>query len=101
MDENKIREIVRKELGIILGTDKYIITRDMKISDGRNFQLAKGTGTMIGTESVQKIGFLGKSPVAQQAAISTPSGGTTIDSYARARIDDIRAVLIAFGFTAP
>lgn len=38
------------------------------IGDATNIVLATGTGTQIGTASTQKVGFLGATPVAQQAA---------------------------------
>lgn len=58
------------------------------------------TGLQIGTSSTQKIGFLGATPVSQQANISNPSGGTTVDNEARTAINSIISLLDTFGFTA-
>lgn len=47
-----------------------------------------------------KIAFFGsQTPITQQAAISSPSGGTTIDSQARAAIGTIITRLQALGLT--
>lgn len=46
-----------------------------------------------------KIGFYNNTPVAQQAAIASPSGGATVDGAARAAIDSIRTTLTNLGLT--
>lgn len=46
------------------------------------------------------VGFFGKTPAAQPAAIASPAGGTTVDTQARAAIDSIRAALQSLGLTA-
>lgn len=46
-----------------------------------------------------KIGFYNKNPISQQSAISSPSGGATVDTQARAAIDSIRTVLTNLGLT--
>lgn len=48
---------------------------------------------------VGKVGMYGKAPISQQAAITSPSGGGTIDSQARTAIDSIRTVLTNIGIT--
>ena len=47
-------------------SDRYVFAKDVQIMDGRDIQLAKGRGTMIGTEASQKLGFYGATPVIQQ-----------------------------------
>jgi len=101
MDEQKIREIIREELAFMVKSKKLVFPYPMQILDGNDILLGQAHGTRIGTTATQKLGFFGATPAVQQAAIPTPAGGATIDSYARARIDDIRAVLYTFGFTAP
>lgn len=85
--------------------DKIIFNKNVYINnkfylkDGSAISLGATTGGMIGATG-DKLGFLGKTPVARQSAISSPSGGATVDSQARTAIDSIRTVLINFGLTS-
>jgi hypothetical protein len=99
MDENRMREIVREEMAKIFHSDKYHFARDVQIANGRNIELGKSVGTMIGTEAGQKIGFFGVAPRVQvpSGVLSTPSGGATQDAEARAAIGDLNSVFNAFG----
>lgn len=49
---------------------------------------------------VSELGVGGESPAAQQAKISDPSGGTTVDTEARTAINSIIDALEAFGLTS-
>ena len=51
----------------------------------------------IATRSDIKIGFFGLEPVSQQAAVSSPTGGATIDGSARAAINSLISRLQAYG----
>ena len=62
-------------------------------------QLGSTTGTKIGVTG-DKIGFLGATPIVRAGAITSPTGGATIDSQARTAIDSIRVVLTNFGLTS-
>ena len=99
--QRRVEELENK-ISALIASDRYTIQRTIQMFDGRNIQLAKGTGTKIGTESTQKIGFLGKTPVSQQASIADPSGAgdAGVDQPARTAINSILDVLDAFGFTA-
>jgi hypothetical protein len=46
------------------------------------------------------VGFYGVTPVARAAAISSPTGGATIDAEARTAIDAIRTALTNIGITS-
>lgn len=81
-------------------SDRYAFQKHIQIFDGMNIQLGRGTGTKIGLSASEKLGFFGHAPVAQQAAITAPSGGATIDAPARTAINDIRTTLQSLGFTA-
>lgn len=70
------------------------------IKDGVVISIGTTTGLKIGNAVTEKVAFFGETPVAQQTAITAPSGGATIDSEARTAINSIRTVLSAFGFTA-
>lgn len=47
-----------------------------------------------------KVGFFGAEPVKKQSAITSPSGGGTVDTQARTAIDSIRTVLTTLGLTS-
>lgn len=47
----------------------------------------------------RKLGLYGKAPIAQQSAISAPSGGLTVDSPARTAINTIITTLQNLGIT--
>lgn len=79
--------------------DRYLFPRKVEIFDGQNIALGVGTGTKIGTATTQKLAFFNATPVVQQAAITSPSGGATIDTQARTAIDTIRTRLASYGLT--
>jgi len=86
-------------------SDRYISQKHFQFLDGKNIQFAKGTGTKIGTESTQKIGFLGATPIVQQAVISAPTAPSSVYSQAEATstvtaVNLIIAVLKNFGLTS-
>lgn len=81
-------------------SDRFMFFKMLQMADGRNVQLGRTTGTMIGTAADQKLGFFGHAPVAQQSHISAPSGGTVIDIQARNAITSTLSALEALGFTA-
>jgi hypothetical protein len=103
MDENRMREIVREEMAKIFHSDKYHFARDVQIANGRNIELGKSVGTMIGTEATQKLAFFGATPIVKQTGAlrdvgSDPTPGAEgYDNYARAGIGDINGVLASFG----
>lgn len=72
MDEDAlktiIQQVVREELSAFLGSSQYQFQRDAKFYDARNIQVGYTTGTMIGTDGNQKLGFFGATPVVQQSA---------------------------------
>ncbi len=63
---------------MILASDRYIVQKHVQILDGKNIQVATGTGTKIGTvggATGQKIGFFGATPVVQQTGVAVTAGG--------------------------
>ena len=99
MTPDQVRTIIRQELTGLLASDRFIFQKHIQILDGKNIQLAQGTGTKIGTSATQKVGFFGATPVDQAAHISDPAGGTA-DTQARAAINSILDVLQDLGFMA-
>ena len=77
--------------------DRYMFLKLVQFADGRNIQFGRSTGTILGTATDQKIGFWGKTPVVQPAAIGQVSGGSTIDSQARAALNTLLTELHAAG----
>lgn len=76
-DKEEVRKIIHDEFQELLASDRYIFHKTLQVLNGRNIILGKGTGTMIGTESSQKIGFLGATPVVQQTYSGDTLGMTT------------------------
>lgn len=81
-------------------SDRYVFTKLIQMLDGRNIQVGKTTGTKIGTETSQKIGFFGVTPVVQQNAVTPATGGAVIDGPARTAINTVITILQTLGLTA-
>lgn len=87
MEDDKLREIIREEIERFVTQDKFVFKRDVQFVDGRKIQTGKGTGTQIATESTQKIGFYGTTPVDQPDAVANANSvGAT---YSQAEVQDI------------
>ena len=93
-------DILKGRLNAYELSDRFMMNKTFQLMDGRNIQLGNSTGTKIGTESTQKVGFFGVSPVAQQSHISAPTGGATVDGQARGAINATLTALAALGFVA-
>ena len=91
---------LRNIVNYFVFSDRYIFQKDIELNDGRNIQVATGTGTRIATATNQKLSVYGVTPVIQASAISAPSGGGTQDAEARTAINSIRTALTNFGITA-
>lgn len=98
MNDAQVRQLIREELSRFIKTDRFLFERHLQLMDGRNIQLGKTTGTMIGTETTQKVGFFGTTPVAQQTLTDVAGGGGDSDGTARTKINAIIDVLQTFGF---
>jgi len=75
-------------------------TTDITLGAGVDFVLDTVTGSRIGLASTQKLGFYGVTAIVQPAAITAPSGGTTIDTQARTAISSLITTLHNLGLTA-
>lgn len=100
LTEDQVRKIIRDELQDLINNNKYTFSKPIQILDGRSIQTGRTTGTMIGTEATQKIGFQGATPIARQDLIADPTGAGTagVDTPARTAINSILDLLIAYGF---
>lgn len=97
--------LLEQRLNKIEKSDRYLFERLIQMFDGRNIQLGKTTGTMIGTETTQKLGFFAKTPIVQPGAISAPSSPGASYSQGVAQsfetaINSIRTTLQNLGLTA-
>ena len=100
MTPEEVRQIIREELAKLMTAERWVFQQHIQLFDGRNIQVAKGTGTQIGTEggaTGQKLGFFGATPVVQQAHVSDASGGITEDTEARVAINTLLARLESLG----
>lgn len=93
MTEEKVRQIIREELDSLLKSDRYVFSKLVQFSDGKNIQTGLTVGTKIGTAAAQKVAFHGTTPNIQASHIADPSGAITdTDTEARAAI---AAILVA------
>ena len=110
MEEDQIREVIKDELGSLLKSDRYLIERMMQFNDGKNIQLGKTTGTKLGTETTQKLGFYNATPIVRPSALTAEVGGTIDGTYGaaeeteminmRTRIGELEDTLQALGLLA-
>lgn len=108
--EQRVRAL-EERLSHFEKSDRYTIQKDIQLFDGRDIQLGKSRGTMIGTagrtggtSNSQKLGFFGKTPAVQQAAITAPNAQGAIYNQTdaetlRTAINSIRTVLQTLGLT--
>ena len=96
MNEDRIRELIRDELGRFYKKDKFIFHQHSQILDGRNFQVGLTTGTKIGTGITQKLSFYGVTPVVQAGAIASPAANA---ADLKVAVDAIRVALTNIGIT--
>src|SRR3990167_6394322 len=95
---NDLKQIVN----FFVRPDKYLFQRNIEMFNGRNIVLGNSVGTKIGTSTTQKLAFFNSTPIIQQVAITTPSGGAVIDSQARSSIGEVITLVGAskFGLNA-
>lgn len=93
-EEQKVRQIIREELELLLGSDRYTFQRHIQIFDGRNIQVGRTTGTKVGTATDQKVGFFNTTPVVQQTGVAAQKV-----NYATPDLDTEAEIIIAFNTT--
>ena len=97
MTPEEVRQIIREELAKLTTAERWVFQQHLQLFDGKNIQVAKGTGTQIGTEAAQKIAFHGVTPVIQAAAIDAPA---ETSASLKVAVDAIRVALTNKGLTA-
>ena len=88
--------------GLILATsdiDRVTIAAGgaITVADGLPINFGATSGTQLWISGGQKIGFWGATPVVRPTAVTTPSGGATIDSECRASLSDLITKLQSMG----
>ena len=75
MTPQELQRLARIEalLMALVKSDRYLLEKHLQIADGRNVQVGKTTGTMIGTEATQKLGFFGNTPIVQPVQMPAPT----------------------------
>jgi len=93
----QVREIIRQELAGMVSNDRFMFKKNIEIAEGMNIKTGTSVGSFFGSTATDKIGFYGVTPIVQQATLSDPSGGVTIDSQARSTIGNILTSLKNIG----
>jgi len=65
MTEEEVRQIIRDELEYFIQYNRFLFNKKIQIADNRNIEFGKNVGTKIGTDTDQKIAFLGNTPIVQ------------------------------------
>ncbi len=79
-DEKRIKEIISESLaGVSAQSDRVIHDKLLQIIDGRNIQLGRTLGTILGTAADQKLGFFGKTAVTQRLKASYNNFASLVD----------------------
>lgn len=73
--EARIKDLSKQLLAEYLKSDRFLLQTTLQMLDGRNIQLGRGTGTKIGLSALEKIGFYGTAPVAQQTGVAVSAAG--------------------------
>lgn len=89
--------VTENDIGIALGGTWKVRFRpgDVMIRDGINLALGDVAGTRIGVGATQKIGFWGKVPAAQPAAIPDTTSGAV--ATVEAELNKVKAALRSIG----
>lgn len=96
MTPEQVRQLIREELLKLTSAERWIFQQHLQLFDGKNIQVAKSTGSSIGTETTQKLSVYGVTPVVQAAAIDAPSENS---ASLKVAVDKIRVALTNFGIT--
>jgi len=97
MDEQRIREIIREEIGAFNKIDRFTFYKLVQMLDGRSIQTGLTTGTTIGTAAAQKVSLHGATPTIQSLKINDPTaaGATYLQATAQSSVDKIKEIINA------
>lgn len=93
--EDQIRELIKEELAQFMLMDRFHLQKLIQIADGRNIQVGRTTGTKIGTDTDQKLGFFGTTPVDKPATVNDPTdaGGTYNQTQIQSIVDRVKDII--------
>ncbi len=94
--EQRIQQL-EERLNILDANGLFVMPKLMKFNEGINIQVGKTTGTMIGTEATQKIGFFGHAPVPQSVLNFNVQAGSTYTSVEQNILNGLQNELIKYG----
>jgi len=95
-EEKQTLNDILYRLDLLEKPDRFTFRKSIYLDDGRSINFGTVNG---GTIKGKKLSVYGVTPVAQQAAITAPSGGATIDAEARTAISDLITRIKNFGIT--
>jgi hypothetical protein len=75
--EQLLREVIDR-LDKLEQSDRYTFEKHIQVLDGRNIFVGRGTGTKIGSETGQKLGFFSATPVIQPATTGQLAGHSAV-----------------------
>ncbi len=84
-------------VNILIRKDRYYFRRNLDI-DNVNLVLKPTIGTKIGTDTKQKLGFWGATPVVQDSFGFNGTMSGTWTAVEQATLQNIQRVLISYGF---
>jgi hypothetical protein len=91
-----LEELDAEKLALAGGT----MTGNLVLDDGVDIDVGSTIGTVIG-DAAALLAFFGAAPVPQPLPVDDPTGGTTVDTEARAAIVAIRDALATLGLIQP
>jgi len=106
MDRDEVRQFIvetmREVSKELFANDKFIFKKNIKIEDGFGIESGMREGLIIGTDTGQKIGFYGTTPVDQPVTVIDPTteGGVVQDATCRTRVGDLIDRLQELGLIA-
>ena len=98
--QRMIDETLAKRIGDTNFSSRLVLQKHLTMYNGNNIEVGKGVGTKIATETDQKLGMYGTTPVVQGSAIGNASGGVVVDTEARSAVNSILTALRNIGIIA-
>lgn len=95
--DSNVRRIIREELSGLVKSDRYTFLKDIELFNGRGIIFPSDTGAQVGTNSNEKIGFWGVTPIVQPTIVSSPGissvSGTGDDSTVNSNFSSLKSAI--------
>jgi hypothetical protein len=94
-EAEQVKRIIKEELSGFIKSDRYLFHKLIQILDGQNLQIGRTTGTKIGTNTDQKLGFFGTTPVDKPETVADPTnpGANYNQTVAQSAVDAIDYII--------